>query len=117
MLSYEYCISKGTTEEVLAAFWGGPSTLKMLVYKWACCIFLVRNSNSNSAWWCWWDRAAPDREAFRGGLVYWYRRERGQKIFIFPVQLTMTRIGNLTRLIHTLAIRVTIQTYTHDNIL
>ena len=34
------------------------------------------------------------------------RRERGQ--FIFPVQLTMCRMGNLTRLIHTLAICVTI---------
>ena len=30
-------------------------------------------------------------------------------IFIFPVQLTTSRIGNLTRLIHTLAICVTIQ--------
>ena len=35
----------------------------------------------------------------------------GRKIFIFPVQLTTTRIGNLTRLIHTLAICVTIHTY------
>ena len=32
-------------------------------------------------------------------------------IFIFPVQLTTSRIGNLTRLIHTLAIYVTIHTY------
>ena len=31
------------------------------------------------------------------------RRERRQeKIFIFPVQLTTSRIGNLTRFIHTL---------------
>ena len=37
------------------------------------------------------------------------RRERGQGIFVFPVQLTTCRIGNLTRLIHTLAICVTIQ--------
>ena len=29
-------------------------------------------------------------------------RERGQGIFIFPVQLTTSRIGSLTRLIHTL---------------
>ena len=28
------------------------------------------------------------------------RRERGQGIFIFPVQLTTSRIGNLTRLIY-----------------
>ena len=32
------------------------------------------------------------------------RRERGQGNFLFPVQLTTSRIGNLTRLIHTLAI-------------
>ena len=31
-----------------------------------------------------------------------------REIFIFPVQLTTYRIGNLTRLIHTLAIYVTI---------
>ena len=32
---------------------------------------------------------------------------------IFPVQLTTSRIGSLTRLIHTLAIRVTIHRHTH----
>ena len=32
------------------------------------------------------------------------RCERGQGIIIFPVQLITSRIGNLTRLIHTLAI-------------
>ena len=31
-----------------------------------------------------------------------------REIFIFPVQLTTSRIGNLTRLVHTLAICVTI---------
>ena len=36
------------------------------------------------------------------------RRERGQGN-IFPVQLTTCRIGNLTRLIHTFAICVTIR--------
>ena len=38
------------------------------------------------------------------------RRERGQEStrFIFRVQLTTNRIGNLTRLIHTLAIFATI---------
>ena len=35
------------------------------------------------------------------------RRERGQELFS-PVQLTTSRIGNLTRSIHTLAICVTI---------
>ena len=40
------------------------------------------------------------------------RRERGQGniVFIFPVQLTTSRIGNLIRLIGTLAIWVTIHT-------
>ena len=37
------------------------------------------------------------------------KRERGQETFIFPVQLTTSRIGNLTRLIHTIAMCVTIQ--------
>ena len=32
-----------------------------------------------------------------------------REIFIFPVQLTTSRVGNLTRLIHILAICVTIQ--------
>ena len=36
-----------------------------------------------------------------------------KEIFIFPVQLTTCRIGNLTRLIHTLAICVTIHTFIH----
>ena len=35
-------------------------------------------------------------------------------MFIFPVQLTTSRIGNLTRLIHTLLLYVmTIHTYIH----
>ena len=38
------------------------------------------------------------------------RRERGQGNFIFPFQLTTSRIGNLTLLIHTLAICVTVHT-------
>ena len=33
-----------------------------------------------------------------------------KEIFIFPVKLTTSRIGNLTRLIHTLAIYVAIHT-------
>ena len=36
-----------------------------------------------------------------------------REILIFPVQLTTCRTGNLTRLIHTLAICVTIHTYIH----
>ena len=35
-------------------------------------------------------------------------------MFIFPVQLTTSRIGNLTRLIHTLLYVMTIHTYTPD---
>ena len=36
------------------------------------------------------------------------RTNADRELFIFPVQLTTGRIGNLTRLIHTLAICVTI---------
>ena len=36
-------------------------------------------------------------------------------IFIFPVQLTTSRIGNLTRLIHTLLYVMTIHTYIQHN--
>ena len=39
------------------------------------------------------------------------RTNADRGIFIFPVQLTTCRTGNLTRLIHTLAICVTIHTY------
>ena len=37
-----------------------------------------------------------------------HERNADRGILIFPVQLTTSRIGNLTRLIHTLAICVTI---------
>ena len=37
-----------------------------------------------------------------------FRRERGQGNFVFSVQLTTSRIGNLTRLIHTLLYVMTI---------
>ena len=39
------------------------------------------------------------------------RHARGQGNIIFPVQLTTGRIGNLTRLIHTLLYVMTIHTY------
>ena len=39
------------------------------------------------------------------------RHARGQGNIIFPVQLTTSRIGNLTRLIHTLLYVITIHTY------
>ena len=41
------------------------------------------------------------------------RHARGQGNIIFPVQLTTSRIGNLTRLIHTLLNVITIHTYIH----
>ena len=39
------------------------------------------------------------------------RHARGQENIIFPVQLTTSRIGNLTRLIHTLLYVMTIHPY------
>ena len=41
------------------------------------------------------------------------RRERDREICIFPVQLTTSRMGNLTRLIHTLLYVFTID-YIHS---
>ena len=41
------------------------------------------------------------------------RHARGQGNIISPVQLTTSRIGNLTRLIHTLLYVMTIHTYIH----
>ena len=47
----------------------------------------------------------------------WYRETKfsgthgDRGMFIFPVQLTTSRIGNLTRLIHTLLYVMTIHTY------
>ena len=41
------------------------------------------------------------------------RHARDKGMFIFPVQLTTSRIGNLTRLIHTLLYVITIHTYIH----
>ena len=44
------------------------------------------------------------------------RHARGQGDIIFPVQLTTSRIGNLTGLIHTLLYVMTIHTYIHTAI-
>ena len=41
------------------------------------------------------------------------RHARGQGKIIFPVQLTTSRIGNLTRLIYTLLYVMTVHTYIH----
>ena len=43
------------------------------------------------------------------------RHARGQGNINFPVQLTTSRIGNLTRLIHTLLYVMTIHTYIHTH--
>ena len=109
MLSYEYCISKGTIEEVLVAFWGGPSTLKMLLYKWAFSwsekeIIIVHGGVGGIA------RRQIERP-FGGGLYTGTGANGDREIFICPVQLTTSRIGNLTRLIHTLAIRMYVCMY------
>ena len=45
------------------------------------------------------------------------RHARGQGNIIFSVQLTTSRIGNLTRLIHTLLYVMTIHTYIHTYII
>ena len=44
------------------------------------------------------------------------KHARGQGNIIFPVQLTTSRIGNLTRLIHSLLYVMTIHTYIHTYI-
>ena len=54
--------------------------------------------------------AGPYRETKCSGTY----GDRG--IFIFPVQLTTSRTGNLTRLIHTLLYVITIRTYIHTYI-
>ena len=46
-----------------------------------------------------------------------FRHARGQGNIIFPAQLTTSRIGNLTRLIHALLYVMTIHTYIHTYIL
>ena len=45
------------------------------------------------------------------------RHARGQGNIIFPVQLTTSRIGNLTRLIHTLLYVMTIHPYIECTVL
>ena len=52
-------------------------------------------------------RLNPSRETKFSGT------HGGRGILIFPVQLTTSRIGNLTRLIHTLLYVMTIHTYIH----
>ena len=49
-----------------------------------------------------------DEQADAGRETKFSGANADREVFIFPVQLTTSRIGNLTRLIHTLAIYVTI---------
>ena len=56
-------------------------------------------------------RLARDGTAEPVSLDQISRRERGQGIIHFPCQLTTSRSGNLTRLIHTLAMCVAMHTY------
>ena len=50
-------------------------------------------------------RPNPSRETKLSGV------NGVREMFIFPVQLTTSRIGNLTRLIHTLLDVMTVHTY------
>ena len=52
----------------------------------------------------------PSRETNFSGAY------RDREMFIFSVQLTTSRIGNLTRLIYTLLCVMAIHTYTHTYI-
>ena len=54
-------------------------------------------------------RDCPTR--FARYQILW--RERGQENVFLPIQLSTSRISNLTRLIHILAMCVTIHTYIH----
>ena len=54
-----------------------------------------------------------DEQADAGPRDQILRHARGQGDIIFPVQLTASRIDNLTRLIHTLLYVMTIHTYIH----
>ena len=56
-------------------------------------------------------RLTRDRTAEPVSRDQIFRHARGQRIFIFPVQLTTSRIGNLAQLIHTLLYVMTIHTY------
>ena len=61
------------------------------------------DDQANAGWDC--------RTLAREGKFLGANGDREKFNFIFPVQLTTSRIGNLTRLIHTLAICVTMHAY------
>ena len=58
-------------------------------------------------------RLARDGTAEPVSLDQILRHARGHGDILFPVQLTTSRIGSLTRLIHTLLYVMTIHTYIH----
>ena len=58
-------------------------------------------------------RLTPDGTAEPVSRDQILRHARGQGNIIFPVQLTTSRIGNLTLLIHNLLYVTTIHTYLH----
>ena len=58
-------------------------------------------------------RLTRDGKAEPVSLDQILRHARGQGNILFPVQLTTSRTGNLTRLIHTLLYVMTIHRYIH----
>ena len=78
------------------------------------CLILSRFSLSMEM-----SRLTRDRTAEPVSRVQILRHARGQGNIIFPFQLTTSRIGNLTRLIHTLLYVMTIHPYIqfHDPVL
>ena len=62
----------------------------------------LREEAPDSAWMWRMSRLTRDGTTEPVSRDLTLRHERGQEKTIFPVQLTMSRIGNLTRLIHTL---------------
>ena len=62
------------------------------------------------------EQAGAGREAEPVSRDQILRRERGQDRFIFPVELTTSRIGNLTRLMYTVLCVITIHTHSNQQI-
>ena len=67
----------------------------------------IQPEYGEGAGWRGTGRLNPSRETKFSGTY----EDRG--MFIFPVQLTTIRIGNLTRLIYTLLYVMTVHTYIH----
>ena len=67
----------------------------------------IQSEYGEGAGWRGTGRANPSRKAKVSGV------NRNREMPIFPVQLTTSRIGNLTRLIHTLIYGMAIDTCVH----